>query len=83
MPFKVLIPINKMRIGQSGTVVQIMGGPGLVRRLEALGIMPGRKVTKISSMFFRGPVTVKIGHTQIALGFGMSRRIMVEVDLKE
>jgi ferrous iron transport protein A len=83
MPFKVLIPINKMRIGQSGNVVQIMGGPGLVRRLEALGIMPGRKVTKISSMFFRGPVTVKIGHTQIALGFGMSRRIMVEVDLKE
>ena len=58
MPFKVLIPVNKMR-------------------------MPGRKVTKISSMFFRGPVTVKIGHTQIALGFGMSKRIMVEVDLKE
>ena len=83
MPFKVLIPVNKMRIRQSGTVVQIVGGPGLVRRLEALGIMPGKKLTKISSMFFRGPVTVKIGQTQIALGFGMSRRIMIEVDLKE
>jgi ferrous iron transport protein A len=83
MPFKALIPVNKMRIGQTGTVVQIMGGPGLVRRLEALGIMPGKRLIKISSMFFHGPVTVKIGQTQIALGFGMSRRIMVEVDLKE
>ena len=82
MSLKALIPVNKMSTGQSGTVVQIMGGPGLVRRLEALGILPGRKITKVSSMFFRGPVTVRTGHTQIALGFGMSRRIIVEVDLK-
>ena len=83
MPFRALIPLNKMRTGQSGTVVQIMGGPGLVRRLEALGIMAGRKVTKVSSMLFRGPVTVRTGHTQIALGFGMSRRVIVEVEVKE
>lgn len=80
---KALLPLNKLRTGQSGTVMQILGGPGLIRRLEALGIMPGRKVLKVSSMVFRGPVMIKTGHTQIALGFGMSRRIMVEVEIKE
>jgi Fe2+ transport system protein FeoA len=40
-------------------------------------------VVKISSMVFRGPVMIKTGHTQIALGFGMSRRIMVEVEIEE
>jgi ferrous iron transport protein A len=80
---KMLVPLNKMGNGQSGTVVQMLGGPGLVRRLEALGIMPGRKIIKLSSMVFRGPVMIKTGQTQIALGFGMSRRIMVEVEIKE
>jgi ferrous iron transport protein A len=80
---KAQVPLNGMKNGQSGIVVQILGGPGLVRRLEALGIMPGRKLIKISSMAFHGPVMIKTGHTQVALGFGMSRRIMVEVEIKE
>ena len=80
---KALVPLNKMATGQTGTVVQILGGPGLIRRLEALGVMPGRKVVKVGSMVFRGPVMIRTGHTQIALGFGMSRRIMVEVEIKE
>lgn len=55
-------------------------GSGFSRRLEALGIRPGEKVTKVSSTFFRGPVTLKAGTTQVAIGFGMANRIIVEVD---
>jgi ferrous iron transport protein A len=80
---KALVPLNKMKTGQSGTVVQVLGGPGLIRRLEALGIIQGKKVLKLSSMVFRGPVMIRTGHTQIALGFGISRRIMVEVEVEE
>ena len=69
-----------MEAGQTGTVVQIAGGPGLAVRLNALGIRPGRRITKVSSMFMRGPVTVRVGQTQLAIGFGMARRILVEVD---
>ncbi|MBN2463312.1 MAG: ferrous iron transport protein A [Dehalococcoidia bacterium] len=69
-----------MGAGQTGTVIQILGGRGLIRRLDALGIRPGRKVTKISSMFFRGPVTFKSDHTQVAIGFGMANKILVEID---
>jgi len=45
-----------------------------------LGIRPGRKVTKISSTLFRGPVMLRVNNTQVAVGFGMARRIIVEAD---
>jgi len=71
--------LNQLNAGQSGMVVQIIGGKGMVHRLEAMGIQPGRKVTKISSMFFRGPVTLQVGRTQVAIGFGMANKVIVEL----
>ncbi len=52
----------------------------MTRRLSALGIRPGKRLTKVSAMFMRGPVTVRVGGTEIALGFGMASRIVVEVE---
>lgn len=72
--------LAEMRTGQTGTVVEVLGGHGLIRRLEALGIRPGKKVTKISSTLFRGPITLRVDNTQVAVGFGMARKIIVEVD---
>ena len=69
-----------MEAGQSGTVVQIEGGRGLISRLSALGVRPGRRVTKLSSMLMRGPVTIQIGNTQLAIGFGMAKRIIVGLE---
>lgn len=68
-----------MRSGQSGVVIQIQGGHGVVRRLNALGIVPGKRVTKISSMLMRGPVTVEVDRVRIAIGFGMVGKIIVAV----
>jgi len=68
-----------MGIGQTGTVIGILGGRGLIQRLEALGIRPGKKVTKVSSTLFRGPVTLRVDNAQVAVGFGMANRIIVEV----
>jgi Fe2+ transport system protein FeoA len=47
--------------------------------LQALGIRPGKKITKVSS-FRRGPVTVRIDNTHVAIGFGMADRIVVALD---
>jgi len=74
------VTLRRMEAGQSGAVIEILGGHGLVRRLEAMGIRPGKKITKVSSTFLRGPVTFKVDHTQIAIGFGMANKIVVEVD---
>lgn len=77
---KVQLTLAQMKAGQSGTIIAISGGRGLTHRLEALGIRPGIKATKISSALFRGPVTLRTDHTQLAIGFGMARRIVVEID---
>ena len=74
------LTLAEMKTGQTGTVVEVLGGHGLIGRLDALGIRSGRKVTKLSSTLFRGPVMVRVNSTQVAVGFGMARRIMVEAD---
>ena len=74
------IAVSKMKSGQTGKVIEIKGGEGLSARLSALGIIPGRKLTKISEMLMRGPVTVKTGSTQVAIGHGMADKIIVEPD---
>lgn len=80
MPNGKIVTLRQMQSGQSGKVVQIQGGFGLVNRLSALGIRPGKRITKVSSMLMRGPVTIQAGNTQVALGFGMANKIIVELD---
>jgi len=74
------VDLTQLEVGQSGVVVNIQGGHGLIRRLESLGIRVGKKVTKVSSQFMRGPVTVRIDNSQVAIGFGMARKILVEIE---
>jgi len=79
MPDSKQITLRQMQAGQSGIVAQIQGGHGLINRLSALGIRPGKKITKVGSMFMRGPVTVQIDNTQVAIGFGMANKVIVEL----
>ena len=74
------LTLSKMAAGQSGIVVEILGGQGVTRRLEAMGIRRGRKVVKISSMLLRGAVTLQVDSTRLAIGFGMANKILVDVD---
>ena len=71
-----------MNAGQQGTIVQVEGGYGITHRLASMGIRPGKMVTKVSSMLMRGPVTVKIDNSQIALGHGMANKIYIELQSK-
>jgi ferrous iron transport protein A len=75
-----LITLTKMRSGHSGVVVEIQGGFGLISRLDPLGIMPGKRITKVSSMMGQGPVTIEVDRVQVAIGFGMANRIIVKLD---
>ena len=73
------INLVQMRIGEAGIVVEILGGYGIRRRMYALGVRPGKKIVKVSSQLWRGPVTVKIDNFQVAVGFGMANKIVVEI----
>ena len=74
------IPLTDMETGETGTVAEFFGGRGVYNRLRALGIRPGVKITKVSGAFARGPVVVRVGGTQAALGFGVSYKVIVEIE---
>ena len=75
-----LTTLATMRAGQSGIIADVRGGRGIVERLASLGIRPGKRVTKVSSMLLGGPVTVEVDRAQIAIGAQMAARILVDVN---
>jgi len=74
-----ILNLTQLKPGKSGVVVEIKGGDRLIRRLHSLGIREGKKITKLSAHFWRGPVTIKAGHSQVAIGFGMASKVSVEI----
>ena len=58
-------------------VKKILGGESLSKKLSIMGIYEGSIVEKKIS-YGRGPVIVKVGSSEIAIGRGMSAKIMVE-----
>lgn len=75
-----LINLTMMKLGDKGKVKEIIGGKGLIARLEGLGIVPGAEITKVSEQIMRGPVVIKVGNTQVAIGYGMARRVIIELE---
>ncbi|ACL69264.1 FeoA family protein [Halothermothrix orenii] len=73
------VSLNKLKQGETGTVVRLIGGHSFKSKLDALGIREGKKITKIGGMIMKGPVTVKVGNTRIAIGNGMADKIIVEI----
>ena len=75
-----VVTLAEMKAGQMGIVVEVLGGRGLIQRLDALGIRPGKKVTKLSSTLFRGPIMLRVNNSQVAIGFGMARKIIIKAE---
>lgn len=48
-----------------------------------MGIRPGVRLAKTSGPYLRGPVTVRVGNAQLALGFGMAGKVVVETEEEE
>ena len=72
--------LKDLKSDEGGRIAQIDGGHGVVNRLAALGIRPGRRIMKLNSGFMSGPVTIQIDRAQVAIGFGLAKRILIEVE---
>jgi ferrous iron transport protein A len=72
------IPLTEVPCGDTVTVVEITGGKGIASRLQALGIRCGRQITKVSNTFGHGPIVVRHGQTQTAIGHGICVKILCE-----
>jgi len=75
-----MVDLAYMKNGQSGIVVRLQGGYGFIRHVQAIGIMEGKRVTKLVSQPLRGPILVSVDNLQIAIGYGMAKRIFLDVD---
>ena len=70
------IPLAFLPENKQATVVEVVGGRGLVRRLYELGFTPKTKVRVVSSSS-PGPVLVDIRGARVALGRGVTMKIIV------
>ena len=71
-----VVPLSSLSAGESGAVVRLEGGTGLIGRLAALGFTPGATVEVVRNSR-HGPLIVSVLDTQIALGRGQAARVYV------
>ena len=71
--------LAQLSSGHSAKIISIEGGIGLRQRLQNLGLREGVVVRKERGIFNQGPIIVKAGSTQIALGRGMASKVIVEI----
>ena len=79
-----LLEVQRMRMplimlpeGAQASVVEVHGGRGLCRRLAEMGFNVGDKVRMIKN-HRPGPVVVEVKDSRVALGRGVTMKIMVE-----
>lgn len=70
--------LTELKNKEQAKVVEITGGEVLTRRLESMGIRRGKKLTKVSGHFWKGPITIMVDKTRIAIGHGMAKKITVK-----
>ncbi len=72
--------------GEHVEIIALDGGSNVHRRLNDLGLAPGKRVTVVSS-HPGGPMLIALGGSRIGIGFGMALkvkvRLVVEGDIAE
>jgi len=59
--------LSCLRCGESASVTCVQGDACLVRRLQALGVRPGKAVSVIRRAAFNGPLHLRVGSTEFFL----------------
>lgn len=72
------ISLDRMKKGTRGRVVDVVGGHGAEVKLSAQGIVRGMVIEKTGELR-GGPVLLKVGGAQVAVGRGLAKRVLVEV----
>ena len=76
-----LRPLSALRRGQSATIVSLTGGRGMQHRLTSMGLHVGKRIEILrGGIDAGGPTLVAAGETRLAIGHGMTDRILVRVE---
>jgi Fe2+ transport system protein FeoA len=71
----VILPLERLKRGESGTIADVSGHQGWVSRLEELGIRAGVRVTMVQP---GSPALFEAGAGRFSLRLGDAIRILVE-----
>ena len=71
------MPLTMARSGAKVTIVDVLAGQGLKKRLADMGLLPGTKIRVVNSQM-PGPVIMEIKGSKVALGRGAAHRVTVK-----
>jgi len=72
-----VLTLLSLSAGETGEIVSIRGGRGMVQRLMDMGLTPGTRVVVIRKAPF-GPLEISVRGYHLALGRGIANRIWVK-----
>jgi ferrous iron transport protein A len=70
--------LDQVQGNQEVKVVRILGGWGIRQRLNQMGIHPGDKILVKRSAIMGGPILIRVHGSDVALGRGMTRKVIVQ-----
>ena len=72
------VVLTELKKGDTAEVIAIDGGVSMQQRLSSLGIIQGKLIKKISTLRMGGPIVLLVDRAQLAIGYGMAKRIVVK-----
>ena len=72
------IGITNFKEGQTGTIISIIGGKMVVKRLADLGLTPGTEIKLIRKIRPHGPIKLQVRGSNIVLGRGIALKIQIK-----
>lgn len=70
--------LTKLKKGDKAIVIGVDSGAGILQRLSCMGIVPGKLIQKMSTLRLGGPVILLVDRAQLAIGYGMAEKVVVE-----
>lgn len=71
------VPLSSLFPGEKAKIVALGHGRGRQRHFRTMGLMEGKIVEIVAVQPARGPVVLNVEGTQIAIGMGMARNILI------
>jgi ferrous iron transport protein A len=71
--------LTEIKDGQTGTIVSVLGGKMLTKRLADLGMTSGTEIKVIGRTLFSGPVQIEVNGSRLVIGKGLASKIIVEL----
>jgi ferrous iron transport protein A len=72
------LTLDRIRENQEVKVVRILGGWGIRQRLNQMGIHSGDTILVKRSAIMGGPILIRVHGADVALGRGMTRKVIVQ-----